>query len=186
MSLGRRSQSKEKVQCPRCKKLYTAGGPFAGHWKRCLKDQRIEEENFGLSLHQFSGSGPVESPEAQEPMHSPIRYPDSIDELPPDYRDDDDYDNDGYMDTDVPDPTDRTPSVDDILSDFHPASLRPREHKSFDEFGSSDAEYPKPYDKVPWRPFPSRFDFEVADLALRSYMNREHTQTFLRLLEEAQ
>jgi len=42
-----------------------------------------------------------------------------------------------------------------------------------------------PFDPTPWRPFLSRYDYEVADFALRCSMNKERTEEFLRLLEEA-
>ncbi|KAL0562696.1 hypothetical protein V5O48_019385, partial [Marasmius crinis-equi] len=169
--------------------LFTTGSPLTNHVKSCEERHRIDAENRRLRQQQQGSSrGAVGSLQGQGPTHSPMMYPDLIEELPLFYRDYDDDDEaiaTDIPDTDPPDSTEQDPSSDDILVDFHPSSLREREHTAFEDFGVEVAEDPEPYDKVPWRPFLSRFDYEVADLALRAYLDQEQVQTLFRLLEEA-
>ncbi|KAL0058382.1 hypothetical protein AAF712_014944 [Marasmius tenuissimus] len=115
------------------------------------------------------------------PPLSDMNYPDALDMG---------YDpSDSFMPgpADQPEPSSRRsgPMLDDIRVVFHPVSERPTEHKPFDEFGKREVKDPEPFDSIPWRPFPSRFDYRVADLALRCHMNSDQTTTFLRLLEDA-
>ncbi|ESK82060.1 hypothetical protein Moror_13415 [Moniliophthora roreri MCA 2997] len=77
------------------------------------------------------------------------------------------------------------PVVDDIRTNFHPASGHPMEQKAFEDFGVEEAEDPVPYDSIPWHPLPMQFDFEVANLVLLCSINKEQTNKFLKLLEQS-
>ncbi|KAK1215110.1 hypothetical protein PQX77_022306 [Marasmius sp. AFHP31] len=77
------------------------------------------------------------------------------------------------------------PMLDNIRVVFHPISERLTEDKPFDEYGKREVKDLEPFDSIPWRPFPSRFDYRVTNLELWCYMNSDQTMTFLCLLEEA-
>ncbi|KAK7021365.1 hypothetical protein VNI00_017416 [Paramarasmius palmivorus] len=68
--------------------------------------------------------------------------------------------------------------IDDIKTEYHPASGRGTEQKRFGDYGfQQEEEYREPINKEPWRLFPTRFDFEVAELALDCAMNKKQTDT---------
>ncbi|KAJ8074178.1 hypothetical protein PM082_012470 [Marasmius tenuissimus] len=67
---------------------------------------------------------------------------------------------------------------------YHPSSGRPTITQRFEEYGMTSQEgSPIPPGAEPWRPFRTRIDFEVAELALCSAMNAEQTTTLIRLLQ---
>ncbi|THU83800.1 hypothetical protein K435DRAFT_822896 [Dendrothele bispora CBS 962.96] len=64
--------------------------------------------------------------------------------------------------------------LNDIKTIYHPASRRPTQIQQFGEYKSvqDSQERQPPPDTEPWRPFCSQTDFEVAELALSSSMNK--------------
>ncbi|KAL0056569.1 hypothetical protein AAF712_016826, partial [Marasmius tenuissimus] len=163
---------KDKVPCKLCGRPYTPGGPMKAHNKKCLADHQKEAENVRLRQ-----KGRPQVPQ------SDMQYPDSFDTS---YNPSDDFVQEGSSTPIHAESLGQSrPMNDEIKVEYHPASQRPTERKAFDEFGKREVKDPEPFDSIPWRPFPSRFDYEVADLALRCHMTAGQTTTFLRLLEKA-
>ncbi|EEB97733.1 hypothetical protein MPER_02885 [Moniliophthora perniciosa FA553] len=76
--------------------------------------------------------------------------------------------------------------LDDIKTEYHPSSKRATEQVHFTDFGFKNAEkIILPINHEPWKPFPTRFDFEVAELALDCAMNKEQTNRLIGLMERA-
>lgn len=77
-----------------------------------------------------------------------------------------------------------TPLDDDIKTEYHPHSGRATRVDHFNEYGfpSADAPRPIPPDE-PWRPFRSRVDFEFAEIALKSHLNRKTVNTLIAMLQ---
>ncbi|KAF5387276.1 hypothetical protein D9757_006821 [Collybiopsis confluens] len=87
---------------------------------------------------------------------------------------------------------DHTPDVDecelqpdDIKIEYHPASGKPARIMRFQEYGeqrthdSGSEDVPDP---TPWKPWRSRVDFEVAALALESFMSEDQTNRLIDIL----
>ena len=72
---------------------------------------------------------------------------------------------------------------DDIKTEYHPHSGRATSIDHFNEYGFPSAEppRPKPLDE-PWRPFRSRVDFEFAEIALKSHLNKKTVNTLIAIL----
>ncbi|THU95745.1 hypothetical protein K435DRAFT_819621 [Dendrothele bispora CBS 962.96] len=76
--------------------------------------------------------------------------------------------------------------IDDIRTEFHPYSGKPVLIQPFEEFGfenRSDVQVPEDFE--PWKPFHTRFDFEVSEFALRAGRNNELTNDLLHLLNKS-
>ena len=86
-----------------------------------------------------------------------------------------------------------SPSLNDIKILYHPHSGRATEHIRLDDYrsrvsGSVPKTNPsfsesKPPLEEPWYPFRSRLDFEVADFALNTHLNKTETETLLSLIQ---
>ncbi|KAL0057494.1 hypothetical protein AAF712_015864 [Marasmius tenuissimus] len=159
---------------------------MTNHRRTCEANQQaLKQQAHGNLNYRLNRRDPMAGPQGQDRIHLSMEYPDTVPEAGPI-----DYDNDDEgptFDTDPPEtpnhPTLGT-NLDDIMIEFHPASERPTEQKALEELKVAE-DLTLPYDSIPWRPFLSRFDYEVADFALRCDMNREKTQKLFRLLEEA-
>ncbi|KAK1220495.1 hypothetical protein PQX77_016730 [Marasmius sp. AFHP31] len=177
-----------KIQCPLCGDMISPGGPYTLHTAGCSKKHRkaSEEARDDLNYRVKQGLGHGKVPKGRRAPEPPILPPEPFEEAGPsnyDYN----YDDFGF-DTDSEDPFTPAmgPAADDFVIDFHPESGRPQARKTFDEFGVNPGDdLISPCDPTPWRPFPSRFDYKVANLALHCHMNKEKANEFLRLLEEA-
>ncbi|KAK1227009.1 hypothetical protein PQX77_009971 [Marasmius sp. AFHP31] len=161
---------KAKQPCKVCSNLYAPGGPLIAHERSCEAKQQRRAEALRLQQRGRPQMPPVS-----------IDYPDTFDMG---------YDpSDDFMlgPADQPEPSScpSGPMLDDIRVVYHPISERPTEHRPFNEYGKREVKDPEPFDSIPWRPFPSCFDYRVADLVLRCHMNSHQTTTFLRLLDEA-
>lgn len=73
-----------------------------------------------------------------------------------------------------------SPIVDDIKTEYHPHSGLPPAISRFEDFERyREPTRIKPIDEEPWKPFPSRFDFEIAEFALEVGLTKEQTNRFL-------
>lgn len=73
--------------------------------------------------------------------------------------------------------------LDDIKVEYHPKSGIPTKVQAFGDFKRQPAHYsswsaPDP-DTRPWRPFKSRLEFDVAEIALKAALNNEQTDRLL-------
>jgi len=76
-----------------------------------------------------------------------------------------------------------TPLEDDIKTEYHPHSGHAMHVDHFNEYGfpSAEAPKPKPLDE-PWHPFHSCIDFEFAEIALKSHLNRKTVNKLIAIL----
>lgn len=91
-----------------------------------------------------------------------------------------------HSEFDLPGPN--HPSVHDIKIKFHPNSHRPNQHIPHNGYhpvnGPPAAGSPDPpILETPWYPFRSRLDFEVAEFALSSHLNKTETDTLLSIIQ---
>lgn len=123
-------------------------------------------------------------PGADEGLHlSDSEYPEATGDLP---------NNDGppHPSSHLPPehiPTaaaERQRQIDDIRTKFHAHSQRPTTFTHFEDYGLPDQEGNAPFDpaSLPWSPFRTRIDFEIADLVHDLAMSKAQTDTFLSLL----
>ena len=75
---------------------------------------------------------------------------------------------------------------DDIKTIYHPHSGLGSRIQRFQDYGTDHPLDNKSLvDKEPWRPFRSRLDFEVAELALATHMNNDEVNTLCSLIHHA-
>ncbi|KAL0059303.1 hypothetical protein AAF712_013951 [Marasmius tenuissimus] len=182
----------DKIKCPQCGDMVSPSGPYTLHTIACdRKHKKASQEthdNLDYRVKRGLGRGKVPTRKGQRASNSPIVPPEALEEAGPSSYDyvDSVYGPDIDTDFEAPLALALCPVSDDFVIDFHPDSGRPQERKSFNEFGvNPEEDLTLPCNPAPWRPFPSRFDYEVADLALRCHMNKEKADEFLRLLEQA-
>lgn len=87
---------------------------------------------------------------------------------------------------------DLAPEDHHVSIHFHPSADKP--HKTipinkyfpltYEKESDKPSVPPKEVDREPWAPFRTRLDFEVAELALSTHMNRGQINTLLSLLEK--
>ena len=72
---------------------------------------------------------------------------------------------------------------DDIKTEYHPHSSCATCIDHFNEYGFPSAEppRPKPLDEL-WHPFCSHVDFEFAEIALKSHLNKKAVNTLISIL----
>ncbi|THU88840.1 hypothetical protein K435DRAFT_679108, partial [Dendrothele bispora CBS 962.96] len=77
--------------------------------------------------------------------------------------------------------------IDDIKTEFHPHSGKPVVVETFEAFSFNSLLDPAqvPADFEPWKPFRTRFDYEVSEFALRANLNKEMTGDLIDLLHKA-
>jgi hypothetical protein len=86
------------------------------------------------------------------------------------------------------DPNDQ-PKLHDIKITFHPNSRRPDQYirDDLNHQHSGTAEPPPTLDtpapEKPWHPFRSRLDFELAEFALNSHLNKSKTEALLSIIK---
>jgi hypothetical protein len=83
-------------------------------------------------------------------------------------------------------PPGHNPSIHDIKIRFHPSSQRPDQHIPHNgcQSGPSAADTTNPpILEAPWHSFRSRLDFEVAEFALSSHLNKTETETLLSIIQ---
>ncbi|KAK7433751.1 hypothetical protein VKT23_020578 [Stygiomarasmius scandens] len=76
-------------------------------------------------------------------------------------------------------------SNDKIKTEFHPSTNIPDKYESFDEFGKREKlDSGIPLQQHPWEPFPTRFDYEVAEFALQAGLNKGLTDELINLIHK--
>jgi hypothetical protein len=82
-------------------------------------------------------------------------------------------------------PDEPVPDPDDIKIEYHPSSGLSAQVFHFDDYKSGDpstAQVSPLANNEPWKPFRSRLDFEFAEVALQAALNKEQTDTLIRLM----
>ncbi|KAG6377901.1 hypothetical protein JVT61DRAFT_14690 [Boletus reticuloceps] len=75
---------------------------------------------------------------------------------------------------------------DDIKVEYHPRSRRRERVYPFEDFRQAKSSKPPPLcNTVPWSPFRSRLDFEVAELALHAALSKDETDQLVNLIRRA-
>ncbi|KAF6754610.1 hypothetical protein DFP72DRAFT_898326 [Ephemerocybe angulata] len=79
----------------------------------------------------------------------------------------------------------RAPMADDIRTEYHPNSGRPRRQDAFEEYRRQHRSKPMTPEKKhePWFPFESRADFEFSELALKCCLNQSQITSFLNIIQ---
>jgi len=78
------------------------------------------------------------------------------------------------------------PQLDDIKIDYHPSSQIPSTIHHFSDFSRSrPTEDYVPHNSAPWEPFRTRFDFEVAEIALEAKLTKEQTNRLFDLIHRS-
>ncbi|KAF6751895.1 hypothetical protein DFP72DRAFT_991199 [Ephemerocybe angulata] len=92
---------------------------------------------------------------------------------------------DGSSPDEQPVPEPRVPMADDIRTDYHPNSGKPRRHDAFEEYRRQHRSKPLTPEKKhdPWFPFESRADFEFSELALKCCLNQNQITAFLDIFQ---
>ncbi|KAF9235747.1 hypothetical protein BU15DRAFT_77676 [Melanogaster broomeanus] len=77
--------------------------------------------------------------------------------------------------------------LDDIKVQYHPRSGRDQQVHRFSDYKRDQASNkPSPVcDQEPWKPFRSRLDFEIAELALHASLNKDETNRLISLVHRA-
>ncbi|EKM75949.1 hypothetical protein AGABI1DRAFT_45660 [Agaricus bisporus var. burnettii JB137-S8] len=75
-------------------------------------------------------------------------------------------------------------NCDYILTDYHPHSGRNHTFHTLSDYGRQRSSELPP-DKEPWRPFRTRLDFEICELALESYLNKKQIKKLITLINKA-
>jgi hypothetical protein len=79
----------------------------------------------------------------------------------------------------------RIPQHGDIKTDYHPGSGQPTMTESFNEYRhrcwQNSQKCSHLHNDEPWLPFRTRADFEFAELALDAALNKEQTDTLIKL-----
>ncbi|KAF7776772.1 hypothetical protein Agabi119p4_5165 [Agaricus bisporus var. burnettii] len=75
-------------------------------------------------------------------------------------------------------------NCDYILTDYHPHSGRNHTFHTLPDYGCQRSSELPP-DKEPWRPFRTRLDFKVCELALESYLNKKQIKKLITLINKA-
>ncbi|KAF7764020.1 hypothetical protein Agabi119p4_8557 [Agaricus bisporus var. burnettii] len=76
------------------------------------------------------------------------------------------------------------PNCDYILTDYHPHSGRNYTTHTLSDYGRQRTSKIPP-NKEPWRPFRTRLDFEICELALESYLNKKQLKKLITLINKA-
>ena len=78
------------------------------------------------------------------------------------------------------------PQLRDVKVEYHPSSRRQPEIFQLHEYSAREFQRNEvPLNDSPWRPFRTRLDFEAAELALATSMNRDHTNQLCDLFHSA-
>ncbi|KDR65150.1 hypothetical protein GALMADRAFT_148940 [Galerina marginata CBS 339.88] len=76
------------------------------------------------------------------------------------------------------------PIVDDIRTEYHPASGRPASVVHFEDYREHDpVNIDPPHNPEPWKPFQTRLDFEFAQLAHDAALNKRQVEKLIDLLQ---
>ena len=80
-------------------------------------------------------------------------------------------------------------NLDDIKTIYHPQTGKPPIIQSLEEYNSTYQQQrapPKPTEpEIPWAPYKTRLDFEFSEFAMTAYLNEEHVEKLIALLNIA-
>jgi hypothetical protein len=74
---------------------------------------------------------------------------------------------------------------DDIKTEYHPHSQRPPETVHFEDYNARKHARYELNDEEPWRPFRSRIDFEFAEITLKAALDKDLTDSLIRLVHRS-
>ena len=80
---------------------------------------------------------------------------------------------------------DKERMLDDIKTVYHPHSGLASHVQRFQDYGTSQSHEDPSIPTEPWRPFRTRLEFEIAELALATYMNEDEVNTLCSLVHRA-
>ena len=79
--------------------------------------------------------------------------------------------------------------MDDIKTVYHPQTGKPPLIQSLKEYNDAyqqERAPPKPTEfETPWKPYKTRLDFEFSEFAMTAYLNEEHVEKLITLLNIA-
>jgi hypothetical protein len=73
---------------------------------------------------------------------------------------------------------------DYILTDYHPHSAKNSATHTLSDYGHHRSSKIPPKEE-PWKPFRTRLDFELCELALECYLNKAQLEKFITLINQA-
>ena len=80
-------------------------------------------------------------------------------------------------------------NLDDIKTIYHPQTGKPPLIQSLKEYNSASQQQrapPRPTElETPWAPYKTRLDFEFSEFAMTAYLNEEHVEKLITLLNIA-
>lgn len=79
-------------------------------------------------------------------------------------------------------PTLDEPLLNDIKIEYHPSSGRGTSILSFEDYDNERQPRPMPPAQHPWKPFRSRLDFEISEVALEAALNRSQLDKLIKLV----
>lgn len=77
------------------------------------------------------------------------------------------------------------PLLNDIKIEYHPSSGRSASISSFEDYDRERQPRPISPEQHPWKPFRSRLDFEIAEVALEAALNRSQLDKLVKLFHRA-
>lgn len=85
----------------------------------------------------------------------------------------------------TPPPAITDAQLDDIRTEYHPASGLPTTTEAFDRYGknSDESNRMRPHTE-PWAPFNTRADFELAELALEAALTGRQVNALIKLIAD--
>ncbi|EPS96046.1 hypothetical protein FOMPIDRAFT_1131204 [Fomitopsis schrenkii] len=77
--------------------------------------------------------------------------------------------------------------LNDIKTVYHPRTGKAPLIQSLEEYNTADsqARVPSQSTEAPWRPYETRLDFEFSEFAMTAYLNKEHVEKLILLLNIA-
>ena len=78
-------------------------------------------------------------------------------------------------------------NMNDIKTEYHPAHQKEPLIQSFEEYIASDAKMREPVQSTedPWQPYKTRLDFELSEFALSAYLNKDHIERLIKMINIA-
>ena len=78
-------------------------------------------------------------------------------------------------------------NMNDIKTEYHPAHQKEQLIQTFEEYIASDAKLREPVQSTedPWKPYKTRLDFELSEFALSAYLNKDHIERLIKMINIA-
>lgn len=181
---GQRAASIFK-SCQYCNREYRANG-LTAHEKACVRKQAAQAQDAAFEQRVNEGRSRV--PELPPQLHEQAYYHDHQ-PAGPSQPDPADIEEAAVADMGAGAAVaDHNPGLkpDDIKVEYHPNSGRQPVIHHFEDYGRKNSDDPDlPVEREPWRPFESRLDYEVAELALEAALNQSQTERLIKLVQRA-